>query len=570
MKTRLTSSNPPTISAADFPSADALAALRAWYAGLSTTDAVAQYLPERVGNGRSARGVLGEIRRELVATARRAHREDLAALLSHPSANRARHAQAVAHAIDFLRHAKPATPSISDDVERWFGARAVRALHAEGITTLADLIVRVPRRRQWWKSVPGLGSISARQIEAFFTSHPDLTERARAVITPENRGSIVPWESLRLPHEVDGSEGAFRAPVATCTLDASNDYAAVQTWLSLHESGATQRTYRKEAERLILWAIVERGRALSSLTTDDAIAYRAFLRRPTPRERWVGPLRPRSSPDWRPFAGNLAVSSVAHALSILNALFRWLIEQRYVLANPFSGVKVKGGKKSSDLDTSRAFSGGEWNIVRTTAEGLEWSYGWSTPAAQRLRFLLDFGFATGLRASELVGATLGHVSTDARGEHWLRVTGKGHKIGRVAVPPLAWDALVRYLTLRELPITPARWVPETPLVGNLDVESTSAITGVRLWAILKRFFRLAADQLTLDHPTLAEKLRRASPHWMRHTHATHALAHGAELTTVRDNLRHASISTTSLYLHGDDVKRATQLGAAFGRAKTNT
>jgi hypothetical protein len=31
---------------------------------------------------------------------------------------------------------------------------------------------------------------------------------------------------------------------------------------------------------------------------------------------------------------------------------------------------------------------------------------------------------------------------------------------------------------------------------------------------------------------------------------------GAELTTVRDNLRHASISTTSIYLHGDEVKRA--------------
>jgi len=42
-----------------------------------------------------------------------------------------------------------------------------------------------------------------------------------------------------------------------------------------------------------------------------------------------------------------------------------------------------------------------------------------------------------------------------------------------------------------------------------------------------------------------------------------ALARGAELTTVRDNLRHASIATTSIYLHGDEVKRARQLGEAF-------
>jgi len=54
---------------------------------------------------------------------------------------------------------------------------------------------------------------------------------------------------------------------------------------------------------------------------------------------------------------------------------------------------------------------------------------------------------------------------------------------------------------------------------------------------------------------------------MRHTHASHALARGAELTTVRDNLRHASVSTTSIYLHSDEIKRARQLGEAFGARK---
>jgi len=80
---------------------------------------------------------------------------------------------------------------------------------------------------------------------------------------------------------------------------------------------------------------------------------------------------------------------------------------------------------------------------------------------------------------------------------------------------------------------------------------------------MRRFFSQVADVIEADSPATAEKLRRASPHWMRHTHATHALARGAELTTVRDNLRHASISTTSIYLHGDEVKRARQMGKAF-------
>ena len=66
-----------------------------------------------------------------------------------------------------------------------------------------------------------------------------------------------------------------------------------------------------------------------------------------------------------------------------------------------------------------------------------------------------------------------------------------------------------------------------------------------------------------SNPGTVDKLRRASPHWMRHTHASHSLARGAELTSVRDNLRHASLSTTSIYLHAEDSKRAQQLGKVF-------
>ncbi|NUX59507.1 hypothetical protein FSB65_40870 [Paraburkholderia sp. JPY418] len=37
------------------------------------------------------------------------------------------------------------------------------------------------------------------------------------------------------------------------------------------------------------------------------------------------------------------------------------------------------------------------------------------------------------------------------------------------------------------------------------------------------------------------------------------LASGAKLTSVRDNLRHASIATTSMYLHGDEIQRARDM-----------
>ncbi|SPD46708.1 site-specific integrase [Cupriavidus neocaledonicus] len=566
MKNRLTPNAPEPTPPSGFPDAAALAALRAWHAGLSTRKAVARYLGEERARGQSSRSLLGRIRRQLVAYARGRQRDDLAWLFEIAAAERAGKGRAADQAIELLRALPAPVPAISDDIGLWLAPRAVAALRGQGIDTLAALTLHVPRRRRWWAAIPGLGAAGARQIEAFFARHPQLTERARALIARAPRGVVVPWEQLRLPQEVDGSQGQFRAPRATCTLNADNDYAAVQAWLALHESPATQRTYRKEAERLILWAIVERDRPLSSLTTEDATAYRGFLRQPTPHARWIGPARPRSSPDWRPFTGGLSARSTAHALSIVGAMFRWLIQQRYVLANPFAGLKVRGGGRTAALDSSHAFTEGEWLLIRTLADGLEWSYGWDGPAAQRLRFALDFAYATGLRVSELVSTTLSDIEIDPHGgDHWLRLVGKGAKAGKVALPPLARAALDRHLVERGLPVTRARWDPHTPLIGGLGLDPKTGITGTRLWGVLRRFFTQAANVLQAASPATAAKLRQASPHWMRHTHATHALARGAELTTVRDNLRHASISTTSIYLNSDEAKRARQISAAFAR-----
>lgn len=250
---------------------------------------------------------------------------------------------------------------------------------------------------------------------------------------------------------------------------------------------------------------------------------------------------------------------------VLGALFRWLIEQRYVLTNPFAGINVRGRTRATPLDTSHGFTEGEWGLVRTIANGLEWSYGWGTPAAQRPRFLLDFSYPTGLRASGFVGAGLGDIRTGENGAHWLHLVGKGGKAGKVALPPLARTALKQYLVQRRLPVTPQRWDQKTPLLARVDEEGATGITRSRLWYVMRRFFRRAADVIGTDHPdpVLAEKLRRASPHWTRHTHATHALTRGAELTTVRDNLRHASIATTSIYLLSDEIERFRQMDEAF-------
>ncbi|MEX3639670.1 phage integrase family protein [Paraburkholderia sp. BR14320] len=552
------------------PGLASLATLRAWYEGLTAREAVTRYLAHLRSDGQSSRGVIARIRRQLIACATARQRDDLIPLFALPAAGRTRYAATVVHAIDVLRCTPGPQPRLTDSVGAWLPPRIAQVLCTAHMRTLAELTLRVPRRHLWWRGIPGLGRTGAEQVEALFASHPALTGQARALVErvqPSRENDIAPWERWRPVPELDGSRGRFRAPRRACLLNARNDYEAVLAWLALHEAPHTARAYRREAERLMLWAIVERQQALSSLTTDDAIAYRAFLRHPAPRARWTGPPQPRSSAEWRPFARGLSSRSAGYALTVLNALFRWLIEQRYVLGNPFAGLTVRGGQHAAPFDTVRALTGSEWHIVRGLADGLEGSCGWQAPAAQRLRFVLDFLYGTGLRAHELVGAKLHDIHDDGRDEWWLSVAGKGAKPGQVALPPLVRDALDRYLRQRGLPVTRQRWEPSMPVVASLAsaAHGRDPITCTRLRQVMDAFFKLAAALVLAENPDLSSRLQKASPHWLRHTHASHALARGVELVAVRDNLRHASISTTSTYLHGDDARRARQFVTAFGR-----
>jgi integrase len=56
-------------------------------------------------------------------------------------------------------------------------------------------------------------------------------------------------------------------------------------------------------------------------------------------------------------------------------------------------------------------------------------------------------------------------------------------------------------------------------------------------------------------PGSGRHLRQVSTHWLRHTHSTHALSHGAGLREVSASLGHADLSTTALYLQNEDTGR---------------
>jgi site-specific recombinase XerD len=71
-------------------------------------------------------------------------------------------------------------------------------------------------------------------------------------------------------------------------------------------------------------------------------------------------------------------------------------------------------------------------------------------------------------------------------------------------------------------------------------------------------FAAAADRLRARGDAFASRadlLEQASAHWLRHTAGSHMADQQVDLRLVRDNLGHASLSTTSLYLHVDDDRR---------------
>lgn len=71
--------------------------------------------------------------------------------------------------------------------------------------------------------------------------------------------------------------------------------------------------------------------------------------------------------------------------------------------------------------------------------------------------------------------------------------------------------------------------------------------GTTLYKELKAFFAHFADALEARNLKGAARLRAASTHWLRRSHATHALVRRVPLHIVREVLRHASLSTTSRY-----------------------
>lgn len=308
----------------------------------------------------------------------------------------------------------------------------------------------------------------------------------------EPASMVAPLELQAPGAKLDGSEGEYRVSnTLPRMIRADNDLEAINEWLSVQTKPGTPtwRAYRKEAERLLAWAIVERKKPVSSLDRIDMAAYPTFLAKPVSAvgvswtahyryceedDTWVPVATDadgkaiktrfkRTDDRWRPFDGPLSPASVDYALRVLKGFFGYLNEVGYLQLSPMSGRlrKTVVEEDRKEIVAQRSFDIDTWQFIYDFAERqrdaipaeldkkpkdrLNWIRTWN-----RNMMVLAALYLLGLRISELQGLRMNdfysrQFKDPTSGKFvrswWVQVLGKGNKKRHVPVP----DQLVGFI-----------------------------------------------------------------------------------------------------------------------------
>jgi integrase/recombinase XerD len=210
--------------------------------------------------------------------------------------------------------------------------------------------------------------------------------------------------------------------------------------------------------------------------------------------------------------------SVARWLVAVRGFFGWLAREGTINENP--AARLEPPKVWKTLP--KVLDGSDVERLLDAPDRVD-------PRGARDAAMLEVLYATGLRASELVGLRLRDLRLDAG---YLSCVGKGSKERVVPLGAEANAALCAYLaSAREALLAGKR--SDAVFVGRAGAP----LTRQGFWKLIKAHGRRAGIRASL------------SPHVVRHSFATHLLENGADLRVVQMLLGHADISTTQIYTH---------------------
>lgn len=510
-------------------------------------------------------------------------------------------------ALDYLFKAaefQSSQPQPQDALTAWLKPRVSRHLQREGVRTLQDLVRLVELRGpSWWRPIPRLGEGKAGSILRWLVRHEKTLGRLTVtgtktasdagmpavVLDPmSSKAVLVPLDGIRLPAELDGSQGINRAEQFSL-IYARNDLEAVQAYLVKFTSQPhTFRAYKKELERLLLWAIYKRRRPLSSLLVDDCELYKLFLAAPDPE--WIGPRAKRWSPRWKPFEGALSPASQQHAVTIIRCFFGWLQDVRYLSGNPWIAVaNPRKEKPIESMQIEKALPEELWTALSREGGYLDQAIE-HLPGDQQAQMrlgkaaLLLIGHS-GIRREEAVLAKRGRLKrVEGAGIPLaeLAVLGKGLKWRTVFLPDQVIQALREHwadrgqnfddLSYADSHLLSPIIIPSTPQAASKhfqeDSEQAHGFAPGSLWRIVTKTLKTVAADWRIEM-TNQERviLKRRATHALRHTFATVAVGSDVPLDVMQKLLGHASLDTTSIYVQAERKRSIAEMSRLFGGDK---
>lgn len=210
----------------------------------------------------------------------------------------------------------------------------------------------------------------------------------------------------------------------------------------------------------------------------------------------------------------------ARRISALKTFFSFLAKEQRVNHNPFHTVDLP----KSGRTLPKALTVAEVNRLLIPPAI-------STPISQRNQAMIYLLYSTGLRVTELVKLPITACNISAC---FVRILGKGNKERLVPFGTIAQTHLQKYLRDCRPHI-----LKEKRSNAFFVTARGGPMTRLRFWQILK------------ESASAAGIKKNISPHMLRHSFATHLLAHGADLRAVQLMLGHSDITTTQIYTHID-------------------
>ena len=222
------------------------------------------------------------------------------------------------------------------------------------------------------------------------------------------------------------------------------------------------------------------------------------------------------------FANSVDGRSVGRKLSALRHLYRYLLLDKLIEHDPT--LNIDSPKQWKVLPKSLARD--EMEIMLHPPKSA--SRGKLGEAiALRDRTMLEVFYAGALRVSEMISVKLEDLKLDLG---YMLVRGKGDKERIVPLGKSAQEILAEYMKHSRGMLTGEKTSPLL-FLGR----GARKLTRQRVWQMV----RAASSGMG----------RKASPHMLRHSCATHMVENGADLRTVQTILGHSDISTTQVYTH---------------------